>query len=90
MDRYYGFLVHDADPIELDENKENLVTYMDAMQRSSSKLWLKAMRSETESMKTNSVWTLVDPPKRIKLIGCRWILKRKGAQTERWRPIKPI
>ena len=77
MDRYYGFLVHDADPIELDENNEDPITYMDAMQRSDSELWLNAMRSEMESMEINSVWTLVDPPEGIKPIGCKWIFKRK-------------
>ena len=30
-DRYYGFLVRDDDPIELDENDEDPITYMDAM-----------------------------------------------------------
>ena len=33
-DRYYNFLVRDGDPIKLDENDENPITYMDAMQRS--------------------------------------------------------
>ena len=35
-DRYYDFLVRDDDPIELDENDEDLITYMDAMQRPDS------------------------------------------------------
>ena len=34
--RYYGFLVRDDDPIELDENDEDPITYMDAMQRPDS------------------------------------------------------
>ena len=29
--RYYGFLVQDSDPIELDENNEDPITYMDAL-----------------------------------------------------------
>ena len=56
MDRYYGFLVHDADPIELDENNVDLITYMDAMQRSDFELWLRAMRSKMESKKINIVY----------------------------------
>ena len=32
-DSYYNFLVQDGDPIELDENVEDLITYMEAMQR---------------------------------------------------------
>ena len=29
-----------------------------------------------DSMYTNQVWTLVDPPKGIKPIGCKWIFKK--------------
>ena len=76
-DRYYSFLVRDGDPIELDENNEDPITYMDALQRSDSEAWLGAMRSEMESMEINNVWTLVDPPEGIKPIGCKWIFKRK-------------
>ena len=76
-DRYFGFLVRDGDPIELDENDEDPITYMDALQRSNSEKWLEAMKFEMESMKINSVWTLVDPPEGVKPIGCKWIFKRK-------------
>ena len=31
LDRYYYFLVQDGDPIELDENDKDPITYMDAM-----------------------------------------------------------
>ena len=70
-DRYYGFLVHDGDPVELDENNKDPITYMDAMQRSDSDKWLEAMKSEMESMKINDVWILVDPLEEIKPIGCK-------------------
>ena len=30
-DRYYGFLIRDGDPVELDENNEDPITCMDAM-----------------------------------------------------------
>ena len=30
-DKYYGFFIRDGDPIELDENDEDPITYMDAM-----------------------------------------------------------
>ena len=39
------------------------------MQRFDSQKWLEAMKSEIESMEINGVWTLVDPPEGIKLIG---------------------
>ena len=39
--------------------------------------WLKAMKSEMESMYENQVWNLVDPPEGTKPIECKWIFKRK-------------
>ena len=76
-DRYYSFLVREENPVELDENSEDPITYTDTMQRSDSDKWLEAMQSEIESMKINDVWTLVDPSEGIKPIGCKWIFKKK-------------
>ncbi|KAK0592998.1 hypothetical protein LWI29_028837 [Acer saccharum] len=42
-----------------------------------SRHWQKAMQSEIESMFDNKVWSLVDLPKGIKPIGCKWVYKRK-------------
>src|SRR3954469_11640900 len=39
--------------------------------------WLKAMKSEMESMYENQVWDLVIPPEGVKPIECKWIFKRK-------------
>ncbi|KAL4289551.1 hypothetical protein GQ457_14G019920 [Hibiscus cannabinus] len=39
--------------------------------------WLEAMRSEMDSMSENQVWTLVEPPEGVKLIGCKWVFKKK-------------
>ena len=89
-DRYYGFLVQDGDPIELDENDEDPITYIEAMQRPDSEKWLEAMRSEMDSMKVNDVWRLVDPPKGLNPLGVNGYSKRKEAQMERWRPIKSV
>ncbi|KAL0413062.1 UNVERIFIED_CONTAM: Retrovirus-related Pol polyprotein from transposon TNT 1-94 [Sesamum radiatum] len=36
-----------------------------------------------DSMNSNKVWTLVDPPKGVKPVGCKWVYKRKlGADGE--------
>ena len=35
------------------------------------------MNNEMDSMKSNSVWELVDLPDGIKPIGCKWVYKRK-------------
>ena len=39
--------------------------------------WVKAMKTELESMDSNQVWELVEPPANIKPIGCKWVFKRK-------------
>ena len=65
------FLIQNDDPMKLDENDEDPITYMEAMQRLDSQKWLEAMKSEIESMEINSVWTLVDPFERIKSIECK-------------------
>ena len=42
-----------------------------------AKEWIKAMKEEMESMKTNQVWDLVDLPPERRSIGNKWILKIK-------------
>ena len=53
------------------------LTYTEAMDRPNSNDWLEAMKSEMQSMYDNQVWDLVDPPKGVKLIGNKWVFKRK-------------
>ena len=38
---------------------------------------MKAIKTEMESMDSNQVWELVEPPANIKPIGCKWVYKRK-------------
>ena len=59
------------------EHGDDPKTYKEAMLDIDSKKWLEAMKSEIDSMHSNQVWTLVDPPKDIVPIGCKWIYKRK-------------
>ena len=72
----YGFLISEQNDVLLIENDEP-ITYEESLNSSESDQWLKAMKSEMDSMYTNQVWTLVDPPKGIKPIGCKWIFKKK-------------
>ena len=51
--------------------------YSEAMMDPDSVKWLTAMKSEMESMYTNQVWNLVDPPDGVKPIECKWIFKKK-------------
>ncbi|KAK8704987.1 hypothetical protein V6N13_048598 [Hibiscus sabdariffa] len=52
-------------------------TYQEEVSSPDSEKWLEAMRSEMDSMSDNQVWTLVEPPKGIKPIGCKWVFKKK-------------
>ncbi|KAL0329306.1 UNVERIFIED_CONTAM: Retrovirus-related Pol polyprotein from transposon TNT 1-94 [Sesamum radiatum] len=58
-------------------------TYREAMSDIDSGKWLEAMKSEMDSMSSNQAWTLVDRPKGIRPVGCKWVYKRKiGADGE--------
>ena len=72
----YGFLISEQKDILLIENHKS-TTYEESLNSSESDQWLNAMKSEMDSMYTNQVWTLVDPPEGIKPIGCKWIFKKK-------------
>ena len=51
--------------------------YEESLNSSKSDQLLNAMKSKMDSMYTNQVWTLVDPPEGIKPIRCKWIFKKK-------------
>ena len=55
----------------IDEFDDDPTSYSKAMASSEANLWQKAMDAEIQSMYSNGVWTLVDPPERIKPIGCK-------------------
>ena len=60
----------------ISENLEaDLASYEEAMADSDSSHWVKAMKTEMESMDSNQVWELVEPPANIKHIGCKWVYK---------------
>ncbi|KAL0560707.1 hypothetical protein IC582_001118 [Cucumis melo] len=60
-----------------DDGVEDPLSYKSAMNDVDKDQWVKAMDLEMESMYFNSVWELVDLPKGVKPIGCKWIYKRK-------------
>ena len=57
-------------------NQDDPLTYRDAMDDFDKDKWQDAMNQEMESMYSNSVWELVDPPEDVRPIGCKWIFKR--------------
>ena len=65
------FLMKDKD------HSDNHNTFDEMMSDINFKKQLDAMKLEIDSMYSNQIWTLVDPPKDIVPIGCKWIYKRK-------------
>ncbi|KAL4387001.1 hypothetical protein GQ457_09G019520 [Hibiscus cannabinus] len=72
----YGFLVTTHGDVIL-VNQDEPKTYQEAVSSPDSEKWLEAMRYEMDSMSENQIWTLVEPPKGIKPIGCKWAFKKK-------------
>ncbi|KAL5757095.1 hypothetical protein ACOSQ2_021841 [Xanthoceras sorbifolium] len=52
-------------------------TYSEAVSCDDSAKWLVAMQEEVESLHKNRTWDLVKPPKDKKIVGCKWVFKRK-------------
>jgi hypothetical protein len=42
--------------------------------------WVNAMHEELENFERNHVWTLVDPPRDVNVIGTKWIFKNKQGE----------
>ena len=42
-----------------------------------STLWFNGIKEEMKSMAKNQVWDLVDLPKGVVAVGCKWIYKTK-------------
>ena len=40
------------------------------------------MKAEMESIYSNHVWKLVQPPTNVKTIGCKWVYKRKRGPND--------
>ena len=38
---------------------------------------LEAMETDIQSMHDNQVWTLIDHTPGVKLVGCKWVFKKK-------------
>ena len=61
----------------LEEADSDPYTYEEAMKDIDAYHWIKAMKSELDSMYSNQVWDLVKVPNDIKLVSCKWVYKRK-------------
>ena len=47
------------------------------MSASDADLWIEAEKEELADIAKMGVWTLVDPPSGVKVLGCRFVYKRK-------------
>lgn len=56
---------------------EEPATYREAVASKESAPWTIAMNEEIESLHKNQTWELVKPPKGKKIVGCKWVFKRK-------------
>ena len=60
-----------------EEAESNPYTYEEAINDIDAHHWIKAMKSKLDSMYSNQVWDLIKVPNSIKLVGCKWVYKRK-------------
>ena len=60
-----------------EEAETDPCTYEESMNDIDAHHWVKAMKSELDSMYSNQVWDLVKAPNSIKPVGCKWVYKRK-------------
>jgi hypothetical protein len=42
--------------------------------------WVNVMHEELENFERNQVWTLVDPPRDVNVIGTKWVFKNKHGE----------
>ena len=59
------------------EAESDPYSYEGAMNDIDAHHWVKAMKSELNSMYSNQVWDIVKAPNGIKPVGCKWVNKRK-------------
>ena len=53
------------------------LTYNEAVSGRESSEWILAMNEEMESLRKNQTWELVQLPKGKRVIGCKWVYKKK-------------
>jgi len=68
---------------EIDSNEP--ATYKEAINHPEVENWLLATKEEMESLYKNQTWKLVELPKGIHVVGCKWIFKRKPGLSEKER-----
>lgn len=62
-----------AEEIEYDDPK----SYREFLERNDGDLWLEAMNDVLRSLEKNKTWILVNKAKNKKIVGCKWIFRKK-------------
>lgn len=73
----YAYIIAYALAITKELNELDLSSYKEAISRPDKKLRIQAMKNEMSSLLKNNTWDVVDRPLNQKLIGFKWIFKRK-------------
>ncbi|KAJ9547541.1 hypothetical protein OSB04_020084 [Centaurea solstitialis] len=71
-DRYLGFLITQSNG-----DLKEPVSYGEAVSGNESEQWQEAMKAEMQSMYDNQVWELEDLPQHCKVVGHKWVFKKK-------------
>ena len=64
-------------------NSRDPSTFQEAIDRFERDKWMEAMVEEMESLNKNKTWELSELPKGKKLIGCKWVFKKKETILEK-------
>ena len=72
----YRFIIENDNSSHIIENDDFMI-YSKVIMSSDSDRLLEAMKFEIDSIYAHQIWTLVDVPKDVNLIDCKWILKKK-------------
>jgi hypothetical protein len=74
----YGFsLIDSTCSYALISNTDEPRTLKKAFRMFDSDSWLEAMEGEMTSLDKNETWILVPLPKGRKVVGCKWVFKKK-------------
>ncbi|KAJ9565695.1 hypothetical protein OSB04_001661 [Centaurea solstitialis] len=71
----YNLLISDGDDTQVDLDEP--ASYQEAMAGLEAAKWKEAMESEMQSMYDNQVWDLVDHIPSLKIVGHKWVFKKK-------------
>ena len=63
-------------------SSENPSTFQEAIESSKKDKWLEAMVEENESFSKNENWELMELSKGKKPLSCKWVFKKKEAESE--------